>query len=144
MKWYDEFGVAHDLDPAALEAMLADDNRRCIGWAEFPDGRILSTAAMGIAVSIGGPPLMFETVWLRDDEFQDVLDRYPTRESAEAGQLEWLARFEAGYPDGPEDTVTYTLPTLCYCGSEEGDPHLVGNGPDCKPPGDTSPPGGMI
>lgn len=104
-KWYDEFGVAHDFDPDALEAMLADPERKSLGCTRFPDGRGVSTVALGINFNhMGDPPLMFETAHLQDDRFVDVLERYPTRTSAEAGHKVWLKRFEAGYPDGPADT----------------------------------------
>lgn len=98
-KWYDEFGVAHEFDPHALEAMLTDHNRYCLGCAGFDDGREVYTVALGISFGISvTAPVIFETSWKRHGEFQDVLDRYPTRRLAKAGWWEWLGRFEAGYP----------------------------------------------
>lgn len=97
-KWYDEFGVGHEFDLAAMAEMVNDHDRFCLGCKQFDDGREVYTVALGMNFGIL-TPLMFETAWKRDEQFQDVLDRYPSRRLAEAGAVEWLSRFEAGWPD---------------------------------------------
>lgn len=98
--FYDEFGERHPFEPRLLEALLGSHERVCLGCKRFPDGRFVWTVALGIDFGMhlheDSLPLIFETSWSRGGEFQDVLDRYPTRGLAEEGAAMWLERFEAG------------------------------------------------
>lgn len=99
--FYDEFGERHPFEPQLLEALLTSHERMCLGCKRFPDGRFVWTVALGIDFGMGlredSVPLIFETAWSRGGEFQDVLDRYPTRGSARTGAEMWLSKFEEGY-----------------------------------------------
>ena len=87
---------------------LTSSERKIVAQTKLPGGCFVSTVLTGFDYSFGsGPPIIFETmVFASDDNFTDLdMDRYSTKEEAEAGHERMVTKWTGWTPgdEFPED-----------------------------------------